>query len=154
MFSSASLTQYVNQSSWEVVNRRFVKKFSTFYGTRRLLRWSQEPTAAPYLMNPVHVFPYYFKISFNIVIHSTLLSPKWSLPVRFSDCSCFCISELSHRRYVSLFFPFSVFFFINPFFLRLSLFIFNILSFLSEKVGLWDHLPVCLSLPTNVWTYW
>jgi len=49
--------------SWEADSHSASKKFSAFYGTRRLIPCSQEPATGPYpeSEDPVHYFPPYFR---------------------------------------------------------------------------------------------
>jgi hypothetical protein len=51
-------------------------------------------------INPVFTFTSCFKIYLNIVLSSISVSPKWSLPLRFSDWNLVLISHLSHVCYI------------------------------------------------------
>jgi len=69
----------------KLIVAQLVKKFLAFFGTRRFItvfsrsrQWRQ--------MNPVHnLTPYSYKMHLNILIPSTLRTPKLSLPFKFFD---------------------------------------------------------------------
>jgi hypothetical protein len=66
-----------------------VKKFPTFFGTRRFMTVftkARHWTVIMRHMNPIHTLIYYsFRNCFIIVLPSTLVPPKWSFLFMFSD---------------------------------------------------------------------
>jgi hypothetical protein len=88
----------------KLIVAQLVKKLSDFYGNCDLITiFIRSPSLVPVLIqiNLVHTLTiYYSKIPFNIILPSTLLSPKGSLPSRFADYSFILISYLYHVWYM------------------------------------------------------
>jgi hypothetical protein len=67
------------------------------------LPYSQEPDIEPYpesVESSPHIITPYL-IHFNIVLPNTPWSSKWSVPFRFPDQNCLCISHVSHAYRMS-----------------------------------------------------
>jgi len=82
---------------------QLVKKFPSFYGTRRFITALQVPTACPYL-EPDQSSPYptshFLKIHLNIILPSTPGSPKWSISHRFPHQNPVCTFRSPNTCYV------------------------------------------------------
>ena len=85
---------------------QLVKKFPSFYGTRRSLPHSQVRVTCPY-PEPAGSHPYllshFLKIHLNIFPLSRSRSPKWSLSLRFPHQNSLYASPCTEARWSYLF---------------------------------------------------
>lgn len=76
---------------------QLVKGISSFYGTRRFIAMSQEPTISPQpgrnQCSP-RFASYFLKINFNITFPNIRVGFKWQLYFRFPDQEPVCISHI------------------------------------------------------------
>ena len=88
----------------KLTGSKLVKKFPAFYGTRRFitaftsahhlsLSWASSVQSMPSTFH-------FLKIHLNIILPSTLVSPKWSLCLRLTHHKPLYVSPLTHTRYV------------------------------------------------------
>ena len=79
----------------KLTGSQLVKKFSTFYGTQRII------TAFTSARHLSLSWSHFLNIHINIIVPSTPGSPKWYLSLRFPHHNPVYASLLPHTRYMS-----------------------------------------------------
>jgi len=99
------LTPYSTVLNEKLTTTQLVKKFPTFYETRRFRYHSHKcPSPVPILsqLDPVHTpTSHFLKIHLNIILPSMPGSLKWSLSLRFPHQNPVYASPLPHMCYPS-----------------------------------------------------
>jgi hypothetical protein len=103
VFSQSSSME--QSPSWETISHSANQEIPHLLWNQNVhYCFHNSPLIIPILsqMNPVHIFPLYFRtIRYNIILPSTPRSYAWFLPFRLSDQIFLCISHLSHVCYMS-----------------------------------------------------
>jgi hypothetical protein len=92
-------TKFMEQSPfWEADSRSINQEFPAFYGTGRFDTVFTAAATGLYLshMNSIHALTSYLDKIYSNILPSTLMFPKWPLPLRFTDQNFACTYHFSN----------------------------------------------------------